>query len=970
MAKILPSDLMLLNRESVDGTRSIHSYNGIDFDETVQQVIDNNKLYDIYVNMTGDEMSGLLTIDVNKSLINPENLLCLDVLGRTNSKQLYLDPSNNDAAHISLYFEGDREHLVYYENHINIVDRQYIGNTDDIDDKTMLQMERDKVHLHSEFTLGVSAVIPTIRFELSGAATFDGKVLLVDTLDLEENHAAHRGYVDSTTDQVRSELLGYVQTPIVEDNFFNNVNFSDTVTLAEHRYTYSTGDVTGGIAKFNYVVPDELGTQQTNWESVESITLNKTTLTNDQIDTSIFSEGNEFTVTNVNLSTELHYGCATYTIDSVIDDDNSITVNLTHVFTSNETPGLDENGQPSIINGSTPHAIESESYMMSITRVVEVSSLDNGTFYWETIPNSVDGDGNPVEDWRIVNKLIFSTVDKDGNGVSTSTFRVGTTLEANSINAEGESVTASSYEILTSTAIQINQVDQAADANVFVDAIEVTLQYMESGDDLELRPGTYHNLRVLSTVPIQNYIEDENQRIDSRVDVNEAQISALQNDVLVLEQAFERGRLYYSSSSGAVSSGKFALNDESGAPINQLSNTSIKHIYLHKTDFQGGFKEWTPGTEDSDFNVLNKAILFVEVRDEIGVDGHGEFLIEDFEDAGEFVHFSVTFSSGSNNVNTSDSLYTVKIVSTNQGISSIDAYSSFVSKSGDNNMRGDFVISNDDSIPVLKLKNNGAIDLGSIASTNNGTLSFYGTRAIINKGVDTVLEFDNQVLLSNISFDMNENSIVGLPIADGSIGTQAANVEYVSNYVEKTIATETSTGGIKIRQPFSMDDDFLVIGVANVKASIDVVPDDMGVCAFNNATFEQNTVNGTKFITARTNPTYSNYGMVKISTPMMLTDGGHLTVKTTTLLSHTNANELTVRTASTSRDGVVKLIDSVTSTSTSLAATANSVKSAYDLAQSTYNALFTPGNSVAKTTSSGVSTGGFWWDGSSLYYKA
>ena len=92
MAKILASDLMLLNRENQDGTRSIYSYNGLDFDESVQQVIDDNKLYNKYVNMSGDEMSGQLTIDVNKSLVNPENLLCLDVKGKTESKQLYLRP--------------------------------------------------------------------------------------------------------------------------------------------------------------------------------------------------------------------------------------------------------------------------------------------------------------------------------------------------------------------------------------------------------------------------------------------------------------------------------------------------------------------------------------------------------------------------------------------------------------------------------------------------------------------------------------------------------------------------------------------------------------------------------------------------------------------------------------------------------------------------------------------------------------
>ena len=305
MAKIVASDLMLLNRDNNDGSRSVYSYTGLDFNDSVQQVIDDNKLYDLYVNMAGDDMSGLLTIDVNRDLINPENLLCLDVEGRINTKQIYFDPTNDDAAHISMYFQGNREHLVYYENHINIVDRQLVAG--EVDDKIMFQMERENIHIHSTFSIGTSAVIPTITLRNDGSASFDGKVLLADITDLDYNHATHRGYVDELVDDVRQEVLDLVQVDVTQDNYFENVNFESTIEYGLDRFTYDLTLSTAGLYTITFAEPPAFGDQQTNWASVVGVTINKTKNTGDIVDENIYIVGNTLNINNATGAAENHY---------------------------------------------------------------------------------------------------------------------------------------------------------------------------------------------------------------------------------------------------------------------------------------------------------------------------------------------------------------------------------------------------------------------------------------------------------------------------------------------------------------------------------------------------------------------------------------------------------------------------------------------------------------------------------------
>ena len=82
-----------------------------------------------------------------------------------------------------------------------------------------------------------------------------------------------------------------------------------------------------------------------------------------------------------------------------------------------------------------------------------------------------------------------------------------------------------------------------------------------------------------------------------------------------------------------------------------------------------------------------------------------------------------------------------------------------------------------------------------------------------------------------------------------------------------------------------------------------------------------------------------------------------------------------MRQATTSVTGVVQLSGSVASTSTSKAATSSAVKTAYDAAvaaQGTADAHsnFSQGQAVAATSTYSWYTYGFYWDGSSLYFKS
>ena len=947
MAKILSSDLMLLNREDAEGNRSIYSYNGIDFNDSVQEVIDNNQLYNIYVNMDGDDMSGVLNIDVNKDLVNPENLLCLDVEGRINSKQIYFDPSNNDAAHISMYFQGERDHLVYYENHINIVDRINVG--DEIDDKVMFQMERDGIHAHTNFTIGISTVQPSIRLNNDGTALFTGKVLLSDITDLEYNHAVHRGYVDDSTDQVRQEILEYVSVDVLTNNTFKNVNIESTIQHGLDRFTYNSSEAVPAAFTIKYIESDPLGTQQTNWESVESFTINKILITADEIGDDVYVTGRDIRINFAEGPEEEQYECATYTITGVVDNGDSLTLSVDHVFTA---------------EGDPPDAINNSPYLFGTTELNDVSTLGVGTFYWVTIPNSFDPQGNEVNDWRVVNELYISLKDSDGKDITSETYKNNAALEITSIDPDGDEITAGSFIINNSELTTVTQIDEASFIEIDIPCIKLNIELTGVGDTVGFRPGVVHNLKTSSPETLQSYFDRSDAELNSKIETNSSSIEALQDDVLQIERAFTKGRLKYMSASGTTGTGRFSLNDNSGSAINTLGNPNITTIYLSINDINQGLKDWTAG-----LGATESVILFSEVN-QTGESntGHGDFIINSYQDNGDNVEFNVTFASGSVNVNDTNSEYNVKITSSNEGITTVEAYDAFVNKTGDSNLYGSYSIKDEQGIINVKIEDTGTLTLGNVSTQTNGTLNLQGDFSVVNFNLAPVFTISADDVVIDKPLNLNDNTIRGLADATGNDDTEATNVGHVKRYVENTIATETSTGGIKIRSPFSMDGDFLELGRANVAALDGVSAADMGIAAYNSLTFEMSSVNGAKFITARTNPSYSQYGMVKISTPMKLTDGGHLTVNTDGTLYHNNS-QLSVRTGTTSVTGVVQLIDSVTNSSTSRAACANSVKTAYDKAKSAYDGLFKPGDAVVKSNSSGISTNGLYVSNGNLYWK-
>ena len=951
MAKILSSDLMLLNREDADGNRSIYSYNGIDFGDSVQEVIDNNRLYDIYVNMDGDDMSGVLTIDVNKELVNPENLLCLDVEGRINSKQIYFDPSNNDAAHISMYFQGERDHLIYYEKHINIVDRIQVG--DEIDDKVVLQIERDGIHAHTDFAIGVSTVQPSIRLNNDGTALFTGKILLSDIADLDYNDAVHRGYVDDSTDELRQEIIQYVSVDVLTTNNFKNVNIESTIQYGLDRFSYNSSEAVPGAFTIKYVEPDPLGVQQTNWESVESFTINKTLLNADTIGDEVYETGRVIKINFAEGPEEDQYECATYNIIGVVDNGDSLTISVEHAFTA---------------EGDPPNAIDNSPYLFGTTQLDQVSTLYEGMFYWVTIPNSVDTQGDEVDDWRAVNELYISLKDNDGNEITTQTYKNDATLDVTSIDPDGDGITSGSFIIKNSELTTITQIDEASFVEIDVPCIKLTVEMTTAGDTVGFRPGVIHTLRSSSPETLQTYFDRSDAELDSKIETNISSIEALQDDVLQIERAFSKGRLKYISASGTTGNGRFSLNDNNGSAINTFSNSNITKIYLSINDINQGLTDWTAGLGTTE------AVMLFSQANQSGVltPGHGEFLINSYQDNGDHVEFDVTFASGSTNVNDTDSEYNVKITSKNEGITTVEAYDAFVNKTGDSNMYGSYSIKDESGSINFKIDDIGTLTLGNSSTQTDATLNLRGDTSTVNFNLSPVFVISSDDVVIEKPLNLNDNMIRGVKTPSGNDDTEVANVGHVKTYVEDTIATESSTGGIKIRSPFSMDGDFLDLGRANVASLNSVSAEDMGIAAYNSLTFEMSVVNDTKLITARTLPTYNNYGMVKISTPMIITSGGHLTVKTSGLLVHEEGNDgrqLTVRTATTSRTGVVQLNDNINHTSSTQAATAKAVKTAYDKAKQAYDSLFKPGNKVVSGNVNNTYSGGFYESAGNLYWK-
>ncbi len=402
MAKLQIDDLMVLNRLGVDGVRRIHSFNGDDFNNTVQKVIDDNELYTLYVNRSGDDLYGPLFIDVNTDFFNPENLLCLKLEGRAELKQLIIDPSDGGDTHMSMYFKGNRDHLVYFNNHLNFIFRE-ITEDNVIDDYVLVQLDRASVHVATDVTIGTSASFPNIRLQETGAATFQGKVLLADIDDLDYNHAIHRGYVDDINESLRTELLTYVEVDDKYDYRYENSNFGGSVTKGQFVFLYETDKNgipgTSGFQTVHSTEPilnpdtDEVeDIPMTNWDSVDQFIISETTVNSLSPDEQSFTVGAQLKIDNVNdtADDDNNYSVAFYTVTSFErDDNNNIIIGVS--FDSLEEL-FDENEEPIVV----PEAQYNERYKITTSVVEENETVLQGKFIWKLIPNAVDEATEPV----------------------------------------------------------------------------------------------------------------------------------------------------------------------------------------------------------------------------------------------------------------------------------------------------------------------------------------------------------------------------------------------------------------------------------------------------------------------------------------------------------------------------------------------------------------------------------------------
>ena len=973
MAKLQIDDLMVLNRLGVDGVRRIHSFNGDDFNNTVQKVIDDNELYTLYVNRSGDDLHGPLFIDVNTDFFNPENLLCLKLEGRAELKQLIIDPSDGGDAHMSMYFQGNRDHLVYFNNHMNIIFRE-ITEDNVIEDYVLVQLDRASVHVATDVTIGTSASFPNIRLQETGAATFQGKVLLADIDDLDYNHAIHRGYVDDINDTLRSELLAYVEVDDKYDYRYENSNFGGSVIKGQFVFLYETDKNgipgTSGFQTVHSTEPilnpdtDEVeNIPMTNWDSVDQFIISETTVNSLSPDEQSFPIGSQLKIDNVNdtADDDNNYSVAFYTVTSFERDaNNNIIIGVS--FDSLEEL-FDDEEEPIVV----PEAQYNERYKITTSIIEENETVLQGKFLWKLIPNAVDNDQQPINDWRALDKLHLSKstlVFEDGL-VSPANFPVDSLLEIYTIEDEQE-IRKVTVTIDESKLVTVTSLDQGLFTEVDTEVIELDVSIDTMGEDISFDDADLHVFKVANKVPVIDYIQRENQTTDTRIQNNTDQIDTLDRELKALEGAKERGSYIYAAGNESPPFQYFSLTNATGDTITNLANPTINTVYINKIDKLGNTQTWDPGIDDFDLYPFNLRI----VPDADDQQGYATLRVTNYQDLGDYVSYSVSFDSGFNQPITSSGTYSIKVVSNTDSLTRTEASELYAFKTGEPNLKGTFRYKNTSGTDSLVIDSeSGSLTLGNQNNLVDGTLTFKGNPGTIKYNTGSSMTFGQTISVhTNMEFASLADeglSISGLRTPEENEGDNAATVTYVNDKIANLpVPTETTSGGIKVdpRAGYTIDESTLKIRYAQSYTGTPTI-EQMGIAAFDNETMfvsqnDDKTYTGVK---VRKNPTTTSYGVIKIDDVTLKLNADH---------------QLYVPTGTTSVAGVVQLINSISSSSTTRAATAAAVKSAYDkgnTAQTTADGKMSRsdlvGAKVVASSSGSTYTGGFYSSNNNLYWR-
>lgn len=1000
MAKIRSSDLMLLSREGLTAgsDRSIFKYSGDDFRDSVVGIVSDLDLDSQYVNLSGDTMDGTLYIDVNKSLINPENELCLDIAGKAEVRQLVLNPTNNDAAHISLFLKGERNHQVFFQNAMELVARYGDADVGTDVDKRIVQIETPDLldpddygttHVSTNITVGLSAAAPRVTIAVEGESAFGDRILIGNIEEddtFKYNNAAHKGYVDSEVEELRTEVLGYVEVDIQNDYTFRNINKNDITEIENKEYIASSNSPNSGEMLFEY----EDAT--TEWVKLESVTLAKDSYNTGPLNWERIEEG---TVLRIGYVSD-DYIAATYEVTG-IEDIDSAKVKFTVNWQSTN-----------IVNGSpAPEVTVGQVYGVHFDKETEVGSLLDGDFYWEIPENTVDENNTPINDWRGVNRLIVSKKTTTGTNVSASFFPEGADLSINTI--EVDSIFNINFKITNSYQTQIVEIHPINYSPVIKQVIAIEVEPDTLGD-VTFSPERNHTFVVAQSENIKKYVDDKVAIQADRNDIQDDQIAELQQNVRDLENAEEKGTMKFGYQTGHAGPGFFTLNDINQQPQNKF-DTSVHEIFLSNSDVANAPREWAPGGDE--FDPTNKIIVLTEKMAE-GATGsaiRGEYQLTGFTVETHYTKFNVDLSAGDVRGIDVNTEFDVKIQNLNEGISSSEAYSVFCKKVGGDILSGGKYRFNDNSgvTGIVIDPPNSTMTLGNTVGNINGTLIFEGADSNITHGTTLLATLNaTEGWAFYKELYMSGQPITSLPTPDESQEDHAANVEFVKDYVEEQgnlrVASNSRLGGIKVDQNLLMSDEHLHITHARVIDPTQVKLNNVGVASFDENTFTHNSVeydhHGTtrtaRCIIANKDPDEVKYGMIKLSNSCLrLNDDKQLYLKINDASININSdNELYLRTATDVIKGGVKLLDSKSSnkdTTSGTAATPKSVKLAYDKGVEALNAAkdaqdaaddaaakaeelsnsakFQVGDPVAATSSNDAKSKGFYWYNNALYFK-
>lgn len=378
MAKIHVDDLLVLNRPQLDDEGNtefrIRSYTGQDYKDSVQEVIDDNKLDDRYVNMSGDTMFGPLTIDLGVDPLDEENVESLTVYGRTTQTQVVISPIvvSDELAHPSLIFSSADPLYNRKRNHEVLMDttltfRKYEGEFENASDIFTLAGS----YVFSPVPLRVGTEIGTSEALINpdGTSVFESVVIRqTDPTIMTEDNLIHKAYVDERLENVEQELTALVT--VEKEEVFRYINGNIPSFVNAVTYNWSSIDDVGSVLRVSLDTISELPDYQ--YVNGQSYTTN--------------GDGQGLTV--------------------IVSE-----VSGTVVGVAVDSPGhsYEAGDQVTLFDGGLVVNIDSVSSGVPFESEAGLTDVNEGQFKWELSSGATD------ETWGEIRNLYLSQTDGDGN---------------------------------------------------------------------------------------------------------------------------------------------------------------------------------------------------------------------------------------------------------------------------------------------------------------------------------------------------------------------------------------------------------------------------------------------------------------------------------------------------------------------------------------------------------------------------